>query len=124
MRTTDVKQFNYVRGVLDEPHTHHDGLTGSDACYIERVLDGLAPALLQVVQGTRWVIHGASGGCATAVSLARLLVDGDHKVFGVVADCGVPGSGDPLLRNVPCSICRFTLDRYWIANGHEMIYDT
>lgn len=122
VRTGDLEQAVYVQGVLDGPHTHHDDFSGSDLCNIARVLDGVVPALLQVAQETRWVIHGASGGCVTAVSLARLLYDLGHEVFGVVADCGVPGAGIPLPQSIPCSILRSTLDRYWIAGGHEMIY--
>ena len=58
----------------------------------------------------------------TAVTLARLFVGSDNKVLGVVAVCGVPGSGSPLPQHVLCSIFRSTLHRYWIANGREIIY--
>ena len=123
VRTSDLEQAVYVQGTLDGPHTHHDDLTGSDVCHTDLVLDGVLPALLQVAQETRWVIHGASGGCVTAVSLARLLYGLGHEVLGVVADCGVPGAGDPLPQSIPCSIFRSTFDRFWVADGHEMIYE-
>ena len=98
-------------------------MTGSDICYTQQVLDGVVPALLQVVQGNCWVIHGASSGRVTAVSLARSLLNLDHKVLAMVSDSGVPGSGEPLPPHVPCSIFRSALDSYWIENGREMIYD-
>ena len=93
VKTKNQDQAQYTRGVLDGPHTRHNDMTGSDICYTQQVLDGVVPALLQVVQGNCWAIHGASGGCVTAVSLARSLLNLDHQVLAMVVDSGVPGSG-------------------------------
>ena len=108
-----IVHAKYIRGPLDDASTDADNLTGTDPEYTNQVLEGVVSALLENCPVRVWVLHGASGGCATTVELARRLLALGHQILGVLADCGVPGSGDPLPRQVPVSVFRSTGDRYW-----------
>ena len=61
-----------------------------------------------------WILCGLSGGCVTAVTVAAALCRTPGKVIGVVADSGVPGSGEALqLRHVQrgCIVIPSLVDR-------------
>ena len=104
-------QAEYLQGVGDgdDPNC----FTASDESHTEAVLEGVMVALTDATDSTTWILHGASGGCVTAVSLARQLLAGGHSVLGVLADSGVPGSGLALPSQVPLSIWAYAYDKYW-----------
>ena len=117
VKEKSLNQAKYVQGVLDTPNTHPDHLAGSDTEHTAHLLDGVVAQLTKHIPCRTWILHGASGGCVTAVSLARALLASGHRILGILADCGVPGSGEALPHSVPISIFRCSWDKYW--NKHE-----
>ena len=67
------------------------------------------------------MLHGASGGCVVAVTLARWLLLEKHTVVGIIADCGVPGTGPALPEEVACSVFKYNHDVYW--PGERRLFD-
>ena len=68
---------------------------------------------------TRWVVHGASGGCVTVVALIRELQARKHTTLAFISDCGIPGSGEPI--PVPISVFRSRKDPYWNRHGAHLV---
>ena len=56
-----------------------------------------------------------------AVTLARWLLLENHTVLGVIADCGVPGTGPALPEEVACSVFKYRHDKYW--PGERRVFD-
>ena len=85
--------------------------TASEIAFLRHVpvsLKGEAP------RHCTWILCGLSGGCVTAVTVAAALCRTPGKVIGVVADSGVPGSGEALqLRHVQrgCIVIPSLVDR-------------
>lgn len=115
VKESHLEHALYLRGDRDDEHTHKDDFTGSDVAHTEEVVRGVFQALVRHIRSTKWVVHGASGGCVTAVTLARQLIAQHHSVLAMVADCGIPGSGGSIPS--PVSVFRSRRDRYW--NQHE-----
>ena len=44
-----------------------------------------------------------------------------HTVVGVIADCGVPGTGPALPEEVACSVFKYNHDGYW--RGERRLFD-
>ena len=121
VRDKSLAQTKYLESEFDTNGAHPKDHTGSDESYTLEVLRGVFPVLLRAVGSKRWVLHGASGGCVVAVTLARWLLLEKHTVVGVIADCGVPGTGPPLPEDVPCSVFKYTHDGWW--PGERRPYD-
>ena len=111
VRSDDVNQALYVwqPGDRDEPRDH----SGSDPHHTSAVLDGVVEALLVATQARRWILYGASGGCVSAVEIARRLLAMGRCILGVLADSGVPGTGTPLPSTVPVPVWTYAWDSYW-----------
>ena len=86
---------------------------GSDTEYTLLVTDEVLTCMLRMANSDLWVLHCASGGCATAVTLARGLLHHHQHVLGIIADSGVPGSGPALPRHIPASVFRALHDNWW-----------
>jgi hypothetical protein len=121
VRDKTLDQTKYNQSEFEPSGAHPSDHTGSDESYTHEVLSGVLPVLLQAVGSKRWVLHGASGGCVVAVTLARWLLLANHEVVGVIADCGVPGTGPALPKEVACSVFKYNHDRYW--PGERRLFD-
>lgn len=121
VRDTTLAQTKYSESKFDPNGAHPNDHTGSDESYTLEVLSGVLPVLLRAVGSKRWVLHGASGGCVVAVTLARWLLLEKHTVVGVIADCGVPGTGPALPEEVACSVFKYNHDVYW--PGERRLFD-
>ena len=133
VRDKTLDQTKYAESVFDPSGAHPEDRTGSDETYTQTVLSGVLPKLQQAVASKRWVLHGASGGCVVAVTLARWLLLENHTVLGVIADCGVPGTGPALPEEVACSVFKHKDDGYcpgkrrlfdvWIDQGYTVDFE-
>ena len=121
VRDKTLDQTKYEESAFDHSGAHPEDRTGSDESYTQTVLSGVLPKLQQAVASKRWVLHGASGGCVVAVTLARWLLLENHTVLGVIADCGVPGTGPALPEEVACSVFKYKDDGYW--PGKRRLFD-
>ena len=106
-------QTEYVRGDMDDMSTKPADYSCSDTAYTQLVTDGMLTCMLQMAHSDLWVFHCASGGCVTAVTLARGLLQHHQHVLGIIADSGVPGSDPALPRRVPVYVFRALHDSWW-----------
>ena len=108
VRSRNFNQAEYVRGSSDGESC--SDWTESNSKHTQLVMDGVVECLKgEAPCHCKWIICGLSGGCVTAVTVAAALCTTPDKVIGIVADSGVPGSGEALqLRQVPVSVYRYT----------------
>ena len=81
-----LNHAEYIRGAHDEVDTVDNDLTGHDEMHTRTVVDGVVDALVSGTDARKWVVHGASGGCVTAMYITRDLFARDHNVLSFVAD--------------------------------------
>ena len=130
VKTTADEQASYIQmlGDSDDPHD----FTGSDPGHTDVAVSGVVESLMASTQARSWIIHCASGGCVSAVEIARMLLVQGHDILALLADSGVPGSGKPLPANVPVSVWSYQWDSYWSQRdladiwrsaGHRVVWD-
>ncbi len=116
VKTKSDVQAVYCKADSDEPNSTSRDWTGHEREHTAFVLEGVADKILDhFEEKLPWVLHGASGGCVTAVVLARDLAENaTTPVLSVIADAGVPGDGCALPQNVPVSVFAFrSKEEYW-----------
>ena len=108
VRSTELNQAEYVMAPGDGMSDRD--WTDSDVLHTQRVMGGVVETLKgEAADRCSWVLCGLSGGCVTAVAVARELSNVEDKVIGIVVDSGVPGSGQAWeLRRVPVAVYRYT----------------
>ena len=130
VRTEADKHARYVQmaGDSDDPRD----FTGSEPPHTAAAVAGGVESLVPLTKARTWILHGASGGCVTAVEIARKLLARGHRILGLLADSGVPGSGEPLPATVPVAVwtCAWdtnwfqrNLAQIWRAGGYHVIFD-
>jgi len=119
----DVDQARYVR--LDGDGESYKDWTGTDEAHSAAICEGVVAAMRHATVSRRWIVAGASGGCATAVCLCRELLRHGDEILGLVADCGVPGNGAALAACVPVSVFQYRVYwEYWNGGQTAQIWST
>ncbi len=116
VKTAKDVQAVYRKAESDDPDASSRDWTGHEKEHTALVLQGVSEKIQEhAEEKLPWVLHGASGGCVTAVVLARDLAEnGTAPVLSVIADAGVPGDGLALPQSVPVCVFAFRSKReYW-----------